>query len=426
MIPAEAGHYGVIVCGGGPAGLGASLAAAKMGAKTLLLEARSFFGGEGPVGLWMPVNRLMLDNGNRGGIHDFFVDKLRKYGSDAMRDGINNGNDGDGFHIHPEYLKMAAYDALEEANCHYRLYSPVVDVIMDVDKIRGVVVATKDGHQSFTADVIIDATGDGDVAYRAGVEMVKGREEDGQFMAFTTGFALCNVDVEKFMDQVENNYKELMELIHRASEQDKYQTVKNYWFYRTTIPSVVSVNNSGTGLGPQDGTKSDHLTMGERFGLRLAIDFVNLARAKSISGLENCSLFRVGTYVGIRETRRIVGEYVLNVDDALQGVQFEDNISRRYGAIDAVYYFARMKSGFGYPYRCMLPKKIDYLLAAGRCGSATHLGHAAGKSMGNMMGIGQAAGIAAAIASKQGVTPRSLNVKDIQRLLIDWDVKLFD
>jgi hypothetical protein len=121
--------------------------------------------------------------------------------------------------------------------------------------------------------------------------------------------------------------------------------------------------------------------------------------------------------VAVRETRRIVGEYVYAVEDARNGTEFEDVVARKYGAIDATYLTAPMASGCAYPYRSLLPVPVENLLVAGRCGSATHLGHAAGKSMGNMMEIGQAAGVAAALCSAGHVMPRHLKVRKLQETL---------
>jgi hypothetical protein len=155
------------------------------------------------------------------------------------------------------------------------------------------------------------------------------------------------------------------------------------------------------------------------------VDFVCIARAKQIPGLEDCHLMRTGANVGVRDTRRIVGEYVLTVEDARTGPEFEDVVARKYGAIDANQLFiGEMRSGFAYPYRSLLPKRIENLLVAGRCGSATFLGHAAGKSMGNMMALGQAAGVAAALCSAQGVTPRQLDVRQVQETLRAMGVDL--
>jgi len=197
LIPAGDATYDVIVAGGGPAGLGAALAAATNGAKTLLVEARSFFGGVAAVAMWMPINRVLLDGGKRGGVHDMFVAKMRALGPDAAVEGKSDDINGDGLDVHPDYLSLAAFELLEETGCHYRLYSPAIDAVMDDQTVRGIVVQGKDGPHTFYAHTIVDATGDGDVAYRAGAEVMEGREEDGRHMPVSLVFALANVDVER-------------------------------------------------------------------------------------------------------------------------------------------------------------------------------------------------------------------------------------
>ncbi len=424
-LPQEGEHWDVLVAGAGPAGLGAALAAARLGARTLVLEARSALGGEAPLGLWMPVNRLQLDLGSRGGVHQTLVDHIRTLDDFSSFPVPEDGNNGDGLSVHPEYFKQACFEALEKAGCHYRLYSPVTGTLLEGDRVTGVAVTGKNGVEHFTADVVVDATGDGDVAYHAGAEMVTGREEDGLFMPQTLGFALCNVDVERILEFRSRHEKEFYDIVARAAREGSF-TLKSYWISRTTIPGAVFLNTSGTGLGPLDGTKGGDLTLSEREGLQAALDFVAIARRYAIPGLEHCHLLRTGAQVGVRETRRIVGEYVFTAEDAQACRRFPDVISRKYGAVDAIYYFARMGSGCDYPYRSLLPRRIENLLVAGRCGSATHLGHASGKSMGNMMGLGQAAGVAAALCADQGIAPRTLEPKAVQDVLVGWGVKLFD
>ncbi len=425
-IPADGGSYEVIVAGGGPAGLGAALAAAHQGAHTLLLEARSFFGGVAAVALWMPMNRMLLEGGSRGGVHEMLVDKLTRYGADAWTPGRANWINGDGLDVHPEYLRLAAYEALEEVGCQYRLYNPVTDVLMQGDTVTGVQVSAKEGLQSFQAQVVVDATGDGDVAYRAGVEMVQGREEDGRFMPISLVFALANVDVDRLLDYVDHHGDELQAIYDQAHKAG-FAVAAWYAYDRTTLPGVVTVNNGGwRGQGSLNGARSADLTAAERMGMQVAVDLVKLARLYRIPGLESCYLARTGAAVGVRDTRRIVGEYVVTVEDARSGAEFEDVIARKYGAIDAVQlYTGQMQSGFAYPYRALLPKRIENLLVAGRCGSATFLGHAAGKSMGNMMALGQAAGVAAALSAHQGVSPRALDVRQVQAALLGMGVPLF-
>jgi hypothetical protein len=425
LIPESGATYDVVVAGGGPAGLGAALAAATNGAKTLLVEGRSFFGGVAAVAMWMPVNRVTLDGGRRGGVHDMFVDQVRALGTEAAVEGKSDMINGDNLDVHPDYLRLAAFQLLEQAGCHYRLYSPATDVVMEGDTVRGVVVTGKEGLQTFYARVVVDATGDGDVAYHAGAEMMVGREEDGRHMPVSLVFALANADVERAL-AFKSEQREAWEATIRQAAVEGYHTAAWYSLDRTTIPGVLNVNNGAyVDLGNIDGTKSADLTVAERFGVRVAVDFVRLARAKRIPGLEDCYLMRTGANVGVRDTRRIVGEYVLTVEDARTGTEFEDVVARKYGAIDAnQLYIGEMHSGFAYPYRSLLPVRVENLLAAGRCGSATFLGHAAGKSMGNMMALGQAAGTAAALCAARGVTPRELYVKQLQAVLRSMGAQL--
>ena len=140
-IPRGGERYDVIVAGAGPAGLGAALAARKAGARTLLLEARSVLGGVAAVAHFMPMNRLKLAGGQRGGVHDDFVRKLEALGPEATRAGRTNKIDGDGLDVHPDYLQLACYELLEEAGVDYRVGAPVTDAIMARQRVTGVVVS---------------------------------------------------------------------------------------------------------------------------------------------------------------------------------------------------------------------------------------------------------------------------------------------
>jgi len=431
MIAKDGEQFDVIVAGGGPTGIGAAVAAAMNGAKTLLLEEKAFFGGVAAVSGWMPFNRLTRHGQPRGGAHTLFVEKVKSLGPDAWRMGKTSWVDADGMHIHPDYLRLAVLELLEDIGCQYRLHSPVTDVIKDGDRITAVVCDGKYGKSVFHGKTFIDSTGDGDVAFRAGAKVMMGRETDGMFMPVTLGFVIGNVDEERLFEALEQEgYKAYTDRIKEA-EEDGYSVSMFYSFDKTTVPGLVSVNNGGQrNLGIVNAIDMVDLNLSERTGLQVAIDFVKICREKKMPGLENCCLVRTGPAMGVRETRRIEGEYILTLEDAQQGKHFPDVVALRYGTIDpgglqeSKDFHGSIKDGNEYPYRTMLPKNVEGLLVAGRCASLTHLGLTVCKSMGNMMGIGQAAGVACALAAAADKTPRQMDVSLIQKRLKEMGVSL--
>lgn len=431
FIPKDGDTFDVIVAGGGPAGIGAALAASMNGAKTLILENRAFFGGVAGVSGWMPINRLLLNGKSRGGAHELFVNKLRSMGPDACREGKVSWVDADGLHVHPDYLRLAVLELMEENNIQYCLHSPVTGAEMDGNRVVKVVCDGKYGKHTYGAKAFVDATGDGDVAFYAGASFLKGRENDGMFMPVTVGFVLGNVDEDRLFTALETmGYKEYTDKIKEGAN-DGYSVSMFYSFDKSTVPGVVSVNNGGQrDIGIIDATDIRDVNVSERTGLQVAMDFVKIVREKKLPGLENCYLIRTGPDLGIRETRRIVGDYVMTMEDAQQGREFEDVVARRYGTCDPgglqedKEYHGTIKSGHAYPYRCMLPKGVEGLLVAGRCASLTHLGLTVCKSMGNMMAVGQAAGVAAALSAQAGITPRQLDYHLIQDALKKMNVEL--
>jgi hypothetical protein len=424
--------YDVIVAGGGPAGIGAAAAAARMGASTLLLEARSQFGGTATAALWMCINWLFTDDAehDRGGIHRMLVERIRAKGPDASVIGRREGAfDGGNLDVHPDYFELVVFELLEELGIDYQLYSPVAGAIVDHLRLTRVKVAAKEGLVPYGARAFVDATGDGDVAWLSGCDMVEGREEDSRHMPITVVFALANVDTERLFawwrDKASRDQFRAMVEEERAA--GRHAVTTWYSFDPTTVPGVVSVNNGGVSPLSFDACRSADLTAAERLGAQVAVDFVALARSRGLPGLERCSLVRSGAFAAIRDTRRILGEYVLTEADIMEGREFPDVIARKYGYMDAVGFKSgpAIKQGAAYPYRSMLPRPVEGLLVAGRCGSATFLGHSGGKSMGNMLAIGQAAGVAAALSAQAGIFPRKLDPRLVQEALADkLDAKL--
>ena len=426
-IPNDGDRFEVIVAGAGPAGISAALAASSMGVKTLLLEARAFMGGVAATSLWMPMNRIKLNGGSRGFTHEMLVDKIQSFGNDAFVEGKVTWVDGDGLHIHPDYLRLGVFELLEQYGCKYRLNSPVIGAKVIDGVIKEVTVGTKNGSAAFSADVFVDCTGDGDLSYYAGMQTFVGKEDTGTLMPVTLGFMLANVDTDRLFQFYNTDESKRFPDIIRQADEMGYSVSTFYSFDRTSIPGVISVNNGGLrDVGPLNAVDPRDSTAAERICLQLVMDFIAFAR-KLIPGLENCCLVRTGATVGVRETRRVMGDYVVSIEDA-QGVEFEDVVSRRYGAVDQAGLPREdrlsMVSGYAFPYRALLVKGIEGLMVAGRCGSYTHEGLAAGKSMGNMMGMGQAAGAAAALCVQQGVTPRKLPYNLVQKALTDRGVQL--
>jgi ribulose 1,5-bisphosphate synthetase/thiazole synthase len=406
----------VLVVGGGPAGIGAALGAARRGVKTLLVENHSFFGGVAAWALGMPINQVRPNGKPRSVVHELLVHKLEAYGDQAARAGKHE------FWCNVEYLKVAVLDALEEAGCRYLVHVRAADAVVENNRVMGVVMATKRGLMTIRAKVVVDCTGDADVAYYAGAETMTEAEA---LMPMTLSLALTNIDRTKV------RYSDVRDAIHNARA--KHPLIPSGFLEVNQIAHSSSwyINHSGTAdLGRVDATDPTERTKAECFSRRQALQMVQSLRESDNPDLRRIEWIGAGPQVSIRETRRVKGVYVLTEEDAMTGRTFEDTIAWRSGFLDPGGQkgakFVKMQV-HDVPYRAILPEKLDGLLMAGRCLSATHVAAAAGKSMGNCMATGHAAGIAAAMCAKANVVPRELKVADLQKALradgVDLDMK---
>ncbi len=406
----------VLVAGGGPAGIGAALAATRAGAKTLLVERHAILGGVGAWGMGMTINQMRPQGRPRGALHELLVERLKSYGDDALQ--IQDH----ALVTNVEYLKVAIMDVLDAAGCRYFLHARVADAFLESGRLRGVVLASKQGLLRVRAKAVVDATGDADVAFFAGAETMTGREGDGFLSPMTLNFILANVDVTAALTFARGGG--LNRLLEQA--RPKYPLLpERIGLARFPLANCVTVNHAGTKLrGVLDGTRLSDMTEAERYSRRQAIQCVQALREFGPPAFSRAQLAATGNQVGVRETRRLKGLYALTEQDALTGARFEDAIAWRSGFLDIGYVRYEKMRVHDVPYRALVPVKLDGLLVAGRCISASHVAASAGKSMGNCMATGHAAGLAAALAAAQKRQPRELSVPALQQALAKDGVDL--
>jgi len=399
----------VLVVGGGPAGMGAALGAAMQGAKTLLVENHSFFGGVAAWCLGMPINQMRPERKPRSKVHELVIRKLLAMGDQAIRIGTHQT------WCNVDYLKVALLDALEEAGCKYLVDSRAVDAVVQRNRVTGVVIATKRGLATVHAKNVVDCTGDADVAYYAGAETMK---EVGNLSPSTLCLNLTNVTKEQARGASMRKVA--------AKARDKYPLIpKNWRLNQVSNAHSFYINHAGTrDIGQFDATDPFERSEAECVSRRQVLQMVQAMREFGGEELKDIELIGTGPQMGVRETRRVKGLYVLTEEDAIKGHKFDDVIAWRSGFLDIGFVRMSKMRVHDVPYRSILPEKLDGLLMAGRCISATHVAASAGKSMGNCVATGHATGIAAALAAKKKCTPRELDVAEVQKALRADEVDL--
>jgi hypothetical protein len=358
----------------------------------------------------MPINQMRPQSKPRSAVHELLIEKLLAYGEQAVYIGQHQ------LYCNVDYLKVAVLDALDEVGCKYLVHLSAVDAVVEGNRVTGVIVGTKKGLAMIRAKVVVDCTGDADVAYFAGAETMMETQEPR--MPSTLLLNLANVPTEqarranirKAADGARSKYP----LIPKSWGLHTVSNCHHYW-----------VNHTGTrDIGQFDVTDPLQRSQAECISRRQVLEMIRAMREFGGEELKDMELVATGSQIAVRETRRVKGGYVLTEEDAASGRTFEDVVAWRSGYLDLMgYKFTEMKV-HDVPYRAILPEKIDGLLTAGRCISATHVAMAAGKSMGNCMATGHAAGLAAAISAKKGIVPRELKVTEVQDALRKDEVDL--
>lgn len=477
----------VVVIGGGTAGFPAAVASARNGANTLLVERFQYLGGTMTGGLMLDLHTMRIHKDIRAvtsanafqevgyqskqvirgmsmEIHDRLIDMGAAYGrkGEAASKVVFDG----------EAMKFLADQMVAAAGVDVWLQSLVTDVIREDKTVKGVVVENKSGRHLIEADVFVDASGDADVACLAGAPYEKGRKEDGRTMPMSLVFIMDNVAIGRTIEYLKQNpssaHMGVMERCEQLYKEGKPFSLGGFpseiqkAHENGDFPLAVGAENPvplfalttmlrmGAGVVHRqtfhtvdmayglDASNARDLTAA-LFGARKQVTVIVNFMKKYIPGFENAYLLQTADQLGIRETRRIVGDYVMTKDDVLEARKFEDKIAQGGRAINVHNEVGGGKgqlmggrkwlevSGdepYDVPYRSLLPSGVEGLLVAGRCISVDHM--ALGSLRGQPMCIatGEAAGTAAALAVRQGATPRQVEIRRLQQMLMSQGVEL--
>ena len=418
-VPAGVETADVVVVGGGVAGAAAAIAAARRGARVVLLERFARLGGMatgGLVLLWddmadshaVTVEGLVTEILERliaagGAVHSAedarftsTTEGSRRWASWGFEDLWSRKHPKIVTYaasVDPEALSWALYEMATGAGVDVRLGSSFVDAVVTDGRLTTVSSRSKLGETSLRAAVFIDASGDGDLFAAAGAAHVRSS------YLMTLAHRLGNVDIDRYLAWADSNPDLARELNRQVK--DLYGSTWHNWWLRTPLPGVVWCNcphfPSLEGLDPLDQT---HVVGEGNRRIRAVLGFIR----RELPGFQDAFLLDTASQVGVRQTRLLVGEYVLTKDDVMRARWFEDRVGR-----GRDYY---------YPYRSLLPKAVEGLLVAGRCFSATPEAQRISREIPPMVTLGQAAGVAASLSLERGVSPRFVDVKELQASLV--------
>lgn len=435
----------ILVVGGGPSGIMAAYAAARKGNhKVMLLESRGFLGGNLTIGL--PILAFLGPKGNQviKGEPEKFIEMLRARNAAAgpfpcklhksftMVDG--------------EEVKNVCADMMAEAGVEVLMYVFCCGVLKDGDQVKGVIIESKCGREAILAKTVIDCTGDADVAFRAGVECHKG-DADGGMQPPTLMYQMRGVDVQALRDAITQHPD-----VYDMDNMPHSQFTRRHFITVGLRNQILKAREEGldipvsrtiliTGLQPDEiwvnmvrvsGTDSTDPASYTRCELTAhkQIKVINEYLRRFVPGFEHAHMEIVSPFTGIRESRVIVGKYVLTAEDIVSMKKFDDAVVVAGYPVD----IHHSKGGdctmiftddaYDIPYRVLVPEKVEALLVAGRCSSMNHEAMAGTRVMSTCMALGEAAGTAARVALEDGVLPSSVNVAKLRAELLDNGVYL--
>ena len=405
--------YDLAVIGGGFAGVAAALAAARAGVKVLIVEKSNCLGGAAVNCLVNPFMPYWTEiDGKRVDLSAGIFKEIR----DRLE--ANNAISGKSFL--EEELKYILNEMVTEANIDLLFHAYIFRAEKCDGRITSITVATKSGEMQIEANYFIDATGDAQLAYLAGCPTVLGREPDHLCQPMTLCFRVGNVDVEKFYAS-----RERLKTLHAQSlaAGELINPRENILVFKTPIHNVLHFNT--TRVVRKNPTSPEEVTEAEVLARKQVYEIYDFMK-KHADGLENSFLMMTAAEIGVRESRMIVGDYVLSEEDCRNCVKFEDAIAACNYDIDihnpegtgTSHYYFPAGAYYTIPYRSLIPKQAENMLVAGRCISSDHGAQASYRIMPVVCCLGEAAGSAIGLATKSNCSTREINVEDLQNVLI--------
>jgi len=424
------GHFDLIVMGAGSAGASAAIAAARSGSKVLVIDRLPFIGGTSTAvldtfyGFYTPGEKAKKIV---GGIPDDVIDGLKSFGSMVERP--NTYGAGTGVTYNPEHLKVVWESLLIKSGAKILLHALLQQVSVKDGRVKELTLATRAGLCSVTGDFFIDATGDADLSNYAGFEYEKAGEISPA-QTLTTTFKMVNVDLverkkikkeqlhELMQDAADNGYE-----LPRREGSDHITPVPNTT--ATVMTRLDSVRKNSKGEIESVLDDPFFLTDSEIAGRRQASEYARFLVDK-VPGYKDSSLYGFSTLIGVRETRRVYGDYRVTKSDVLEAKQFDDQVALCGAPIEdhhsgdgTNWIYLPDGSAVGIPLRSLIVKDSVNTMVIGRCFSASHDAHASIRSMAQCMAMGVAAGVAGSIALANKKEIREVNFSDIRRKIIE-------
>jgi len=410
--------YDLIVAGGGLTGVAAAVSAAREGLKVLLIEQSGCLGGAMSNNLVYPFMKYWtkLDGEERKWLSDGIFTEMRQ----RLTQYVPQASATD---FSPEYFKIVLDDMVAEAEVEVLYHATLFKVETDERKIKSVSVATKAGEMVFGAEFFVDATGDGDLFAFAGCEFQLGRDIDGLCQPMTTCFRMAGVDTSLLDRDARVHIKEVYKELKAAGKIQNPREDVLMFMGKALGDGIVHFNT--TRVVKMDPTDPFAVSKAETMARKQIQEMLQFLKEQDFPAFRNAYIVSVASGIGVRESRKLKGEHILTAEELIACTRFEDAIALGNYDIDihnpegtgtSHRYFAPGEY-YSIPYRSLLPKEYDNLLVAGRCISATHEAQASVRIMPICATMGEAAGIAVAVAKNTGADVHTVDIKTVQKLL---------